>query len=82
MGVVKGISASEFPKQGSWLHCVTQVCFNYDSSQQIGGIVVRDDREFPHLCIIRLDDGRYVLATECQHTPPHKSASPETTETE
>jgi hypothetical protein len=70
MGVVKGISASEYPKQGKWLHCVTEVCFNYDSSRKIGGIVVRDDAEAPHLTIIRLDDGRYVLTTECHHTMP------------
>ncbi len=70
MGVVKGVSATTFPKQGDWLHCEVKVCFDYDTANCIKGIVVRDDREEPGLCIIRLDDGRYVLTTECQHTLP------------
>jgi hypothetical protein len=75
MGIVKGISVGEFPKQGNFLHCTTEVCFNYDSSQRIGGIVVREDAEEPGIMIIRLDDGRYVLSTECQYKLPRKPAS-------
>lgn len=70
MGIVKGISHSEFPKQGKHLHKKTLVCFNYDTENLIGGIVVRDDAEAPHITIISLDDARYVLATECQYTLP------------
>jgi hypothetical protein len=33
------------------------------------GEVVRDDIEAPYIMIIRLDDGRHVLATECQWQP-------------
>jgi hypothetical protein len=47
-----------------------EVCFQYDTSRTIGGIIVRYDAELPHRGIIRLDDGRYVLTTECQfHIP-------------
>lgn len=67
MGCVKGISHNEFPKQGSLLNKRVSVCFNYDSSREIYGVIVRDDVEEPGKTIIKLDDGRYVLATECQY---------------
>lgn len=70
MGVVNNITISKFPNQGHWVGKRCEVCFHYDTQNRIGGTVVRDDREEPHLCIIRLDDGRHVLATECQHTQP------------
>lgn len=72
MGCVKGIGFDEFPKQGDWLHKRVNVCFNYDTSRQIPGTIVRDDMAAPFLTIIRLDDGRHVLTTECQHSPPEK----------
>lgn len=45
-----------------------KVCFHYDTRQTVCGTVVRDDSEHPWKTIIRLDDGRYVLSTECQYT--------------
>ncbi len=75
MGVENNISASTFPRQGAFLHRAVEVCFNYDASQLIGGIIVRDDAEEPGRCIIRLDDGRYVLATECQYSFNNRGAS-------
>lgn len=69
MGNVETITARRFPKQGDWLGRRTRVCFHYDTSQQLGGRVVRDDGEAPWVTIIQLDNGRYVLATECQHAP-------------
>lgn len=63
-----GVGFDEFPKQGSYLNLSVKVCFNYDSSKLIGGTVVRDDRDDPFITIIKLDDGRYVLATECMYT--------------
>jgi hypothetical protein len=68
MGVVKSIGATEFPKQGSLVATRLKVCFNYDTTVTVGGTVVRDDIEHPYVCIIKLDDGRYVLATECQYS--------------
>lgn len=70
MGVVKNITMAEFPKQGHWVGKRCEVCFHYNTSQKVGAEVVRDDREEPFVTILKLDDGRYVLSTECQHTPP------------
>lgn len=69
MGCVEGIGFSKFPTQGPWLGLRTLVCFDYDTANSIKGTIVRDDAEAPWIGIIRLDDGRYVLDTECQHAP-------------
>ena len=66
MGVVQTIDRYRFPKQGGWLGRQARVCFRYDTENSILGEVVRDDREESWKTIIKLDDGRYVLATECQ----------------
>ena len=65
MGIQANISRDAFPKQGTFLHKRVTVCFNYDTSRTIGGVIVRDDAEAPGLAIIALDDDRYVLTTEC-----------------
>lgn len=69
MGIAKNISATEWPKQGDYLGRRCRVCFKYDTSQEVMGTIVRDDAEEPCLTIIRLDDGRVVLATECMFAP-------------
>lgn len=69
MGCHENISHDKFPKQGQYLHSKTKVCFNYDTLREIGGVIVRDDTEEPYRTIIKLDDGRYVLASECQYQP-------------
>ena len=69
MGSVETIDASKFPKQGRDLNKTVKVCFNYDLSRQLSGVVVRDDAEEPFQTIIKLDDGRYVLTTECMYSP-------------
>ncbi len=69
MGCVKNVSAEAFPKQGAQLHSRVRACFNYDTSACVLGQVVRDDAGAPGLMIIRLDDGRHVLSTECQWQP-------------
>lgn len=68
MGCVKSIGFDKFPEQGAWVGKRVKVCFHYDTQNAIGGEIVRDDVEFPAVTIIRLDDGRYVLATECQYS--------------
>jgi len=68
MGVSANISAEKFPRQGSHTGLRVLVCFNYDTSRTFPGVVVRDDAEEPGRMIIKLDDGRYVLSTECQFT--------------
>lgn len=70
MGVRNNITMSKFPLQGSWLGKKCKVCFHYDTGSQIGATVVREDTEEPGVMILKLDDGRYVLTTECMHTTP------------
>lgn len=67
MGVVNNIRHDEFPKQGRWLGARVLVYFNYDTAHELPGVIVRDDRESPGETIIKLDDGRYVRAAECQY---------------
>lgn len=69
MGTVKSITADRFPRQGEWVGRQVKVFFHYDASREFPAVVVRDDREDPYVMIIRLEDGRYVLATECQYAP-------------
>ena len=69
MGAKENISVDEFPEQGSWLGREVTVCFHYDTSRTIDGTIVREDMEAPNVMIIRLDDNRYVLSTECQYSP-------------
>lgn len=68
MGLHENISFDKFPKQGKQLNKRTTVCFSYDTTKRISGIIVRDDMESPGKTIIKLDDGRYVEASECQYT--------------
>jgi len=68
MGVVKNVGFDFFPKQGNHLNKRVSVCFRYDSKNCLLGRIVRDDREEPGVEIIALDDGRYVLTTECQYS--------------
>lgn len=66
MGTSPHVDAKKFPQQGSLLGRKVAVWFYYDTQRQIGGVVVRDDITEPVIGIIRLDDGRHVLMTECQ----------------
>ena len=66
MGTSPHIDAKKFPQQGSLLGRKVNVCFYRYTHRQIGGVVVRDDITEPFVGIIRLDDGRHVLMTECQ----------------
>lgn len=68
MGVKATVSALEFPTQGELLNARVRVAFNW-GRQEFIGMVVRWDIEEPHVTIIKLDDGRYVLGSECQYAP-------------
>ena len=70
MGAVHNIHADSFPRQSGNIGSRVQVCFHYDTSRTCNGTIVRSDAEDPWRTIIRLDDGRHVLATECQYTFP------------
>lgn len=63
------IDAERFPKQGPHWGKQVRVCFNYDTSRTMLGLVVRDDAEEPGRMIIKLEDGRHVLSSECQYQP-------------
>lgn len=69
MGVVANVGYAEFPKQGKYLGKRTRVCFRYDATKELMGTIVRDDDEEPGKMIIKLDDGRYILASECMYSP-------------
>lgn len=69
MGIETNITHTRFPAQGSWLGRRTRVCFHFDLAHQCLGTIVREDEEPPGVLIIRLDDGRHVLSTECQYSP-------------
>ena len=69
MGTRRNIGYDTFPKQGKYLGKRVNVCFHYDTSKTIEGVIVRDDIDPPYLEIIRLDDGRHVLTTECMWQP-------------
>lgn len=68
MGSHPNIDIDRFPKQGSFAGTPVRVCFNYDTSRTMDGVCVRDDADEPGIMIIRLADGRHVLATECMWT--------------
>lgn len=69
MGVESNVGFDTFPKQSDWVGRTVRVCFNYEA-REIGGTVVRCDAEEPGKMIIALDDGRYVLSTECMYSFP------------
>lgn len=74
MGCVETISYNSFPKQKDKNYkypkfsvgARVKVCFHYDTKHVVFGNVVRDDLEEPYETIIKLDDGRYIRAVECQ----------------
>jgi len=66
MGNHKNITIDKFPKQDDTVGQSVKVCFHYDTEHVIGGTIVRADIEEPFQTIFRLNDGRYVLASECQ----------------
>lgn len=69
MGVAPNVSHDKFPKQGPNLNTRMRVVFNYDLTHELRGTVVRDDYEEPWKTIIQLDNGHYVMSTECQYSP-------------
>ena len=66
MGVHKNISATKFPKQGKTAGTPVFLYFNY-GPEEFKAKYLRDDIEEPFRTIFQLEDGRVVLATECQY---------------
>jgi hypothetical protein len=68
MGYEKNVGYEKFPSQGEYLGERVNVCFSYVTDKFIEGTIIRDDIVEPYQTIIKLDDGRYILATECQYS--------------
>ena len=74
MGCIDTITYDKFPKQKDKNYKYPQfkvgsrvkVCYHYDTLKYHYGTIVRDDLEEPFETIIKLDNGRYLRATECQ----------------
>lgn len=79
MGCEDSITAKGGPVQTNFVGRRVRVCFHDDTSEEVGGVIVRDDGELPLRMIIKLDDGRYLLSTECQWTYASSDASAENT---
>lgn len=69
MGVVPWVDAAVYPTQSEYVGRPARVCFNYDTANTFPAVVLRDDTGKPWLTVLRLDDGRCVLGSECQWTP-------------
>jgi len=67
MGSVATITNNSFPRQGRLLLTVVKLWFHHDMSVVFYANVVRDDAEQPFITIFKLNDGRYILSTECQY---------------
>ena len=67
MGFVATITHDSFPKQSEDVGRAVLVVFQADPQHVMKGKLVRDDTEHPYRTIIRLEDGRHVMATECQY---------------
>ena len=83
MGYIDTITYEKFPKQKDENYKYPQfkvgsrveVCYHYDTSKCHYGTIVRDDLEEPFETIIKLDNGRYLRAVECQFSYIDEEAS-------
>ena len=74
MGCIDTITYDKFPKQKDENYKYpefkvgsrVEVCYHFDTSKYHYGTIVRDDLEEPFETIIKLDNGRYLRAVECQ----------------
>lgn len=66
-------SAKTFPEQDSqYLGKRAEVCFSMHFSNPVFGEIVRSDKNGA-VRIIKLDDGNYILGSECQWKPLPKT---------
>lgn len=76
MGCIDTIAYDKFPKQKDENYKYpefkvgsrVEVCYHFDTSKYHYGTIVRDDLEEPFETIIKLDNGRYLRAVECQYS--------------
>lgn len=67
MGCVNYINYTFYPEQATDLGRKVKVCYYFDSSKVHYGTIIRSDVSEPYLTIIKLDNGRVLLASECQY---------------
>lgn len=68
MGKHKQVGANKFPLQSMDNGKRVLVRFWDDKVNEYKGTLVRSDRGEPWITIIKLDDGRYVMDTECAYS--------------
>jgi hypothetical protein len=68
MGAINNIGFGIYPKQSDDLGKRVIVIYNYDKTKMDFGRIIRDDIEDPSKTIIKLDDDRILLSTECQYS--------------
>jgi hypothetical protein len=68
MGIVANVSATRYPKQTESLNRRVRVCFDFEPEPNFLGTIIRIDAELPGRTIIKLDDGRVLLSTECMYS--------------
>ena len=56
-----------YPKQTENVNRIVMVCYHFDTSKIDLGVIVRDDDIEPFETIIRLKNGKYIRAVECQY---------------
>lgn len=73
MGCIENITFDKFPRQkkDGLFHTgqKVRVVYHYDTTKFHFGTIVRNDMEAPFETIIKLDNGRYLRAVECQMQP-------------
>tara|TARA_R110002124_G_scaffold55183_7_gene156316 strand:- start:632 stop:847 length:216 start_codon:yes stop_codon:yes gene_type:complete len=67
MGIHENVGFNTFPQQGADLGAKVIVAFAYDTRYTLAGVCVRNDIDEPGITIFHLEDGRFVLSTECQY---------------
>ena len=62
----ENVTSSRFPKQcEARLNRKVFALFHDDLMLRVPGTLVRCDEEMPYVTILKLDDGRFILDTEC-----------------
>lgn len=64
---IKNIGFGIYPKQGNDIGKRVIITYNHDWTIFEHGIIIRDDIEEPFMTVIKLDDDRVLLGTECQY---------------
>ncbi|MDD9212810.1 hypothetical protein [Aeromonas dhakensis] len=67
MSNTANINYGNFPQQGPLLGNRVLVVFHNDTDNAVQGVCVRNDADEAGNTIIQINDGHYVLASECQH---------------